>query len=118
MVAETVAGGQPAPAIRSLAPARTSYVCAVMPRRRVHISRIYTEYPNLTHAWLRHSRTFRGAEVVILHGSLEGIVALDSQSAGVLLEHRSSYRARLRPACPECRIRASGPVICPRLPLL
>jgi hypothetical protein len=56
-----------------------------MPKRRSHISRIYTEYPNLTRAWLRYSRTFRDAEVVTLHGSLEGVVATDDESAGVLL---------------------------------
>jgi len=85
MVAETVASGRPAPTIQSLGPARTSYVCAVMPEGRTTVSRIYTEYPNLTRAWLRHSRTFGGAEVITLHGSLEGVVATDDQSAGVLL---------------------------------
>jgi ATP phosphoribosyltransferase len=85
MVAETVAGGRPTPMIRSLAPARTSYVCLLMPEDRGHVSRIYTEYPNLTRAWLRCSRTFRDADVITVHGSLEGIVALDGQSAGVLL---------------------------------
>jgi ATP phosphoribosyltransferase len=85
MVAETVAGGRSAPIIRSLAPARTSYVCLLMPEERGHISRIYTEYPNLTRAWLRCSRTFRDADVITVHGSLEGVVALDGQSAGVLL---------------------------------
>ncbi|MGD0560080.1 MAG: hypothetical protein ABSA93_34575 [Streptosporangiaceae bacterium] len=85
MVAETAAGGGPVPEMRSLAPARASYVCLLMPENRARVSRIYTEYPNLTRAWLGHSRMFRGAEVVTLHGSLEGVVALDDQSAGVLL---------------------------------
>jgi ATP phosphoribosyltransferase len=85
MIAETVAGGRPAPTIRSLAPARTSFVCLAKPERRTHVTRIYTEYPHLTHAWLSCARTFGDAEVVTLHGSIEGIVAVDDQSAGVLL---------------------------------
>ena len=85
MIAETVTGGTPAPVIWSLAPARTSYVCVLAPQRRTRVTRIYTEYPHLTQAWLRRSRLFGRADIVTLHGSIEGVVALDDQSAGVLL---------------------------------
>jgi len=76
MVAEATANGRPTPMIRSLAPARTSYVCLVKPERRTHVTRIYTEYPYLTRAWLGRSHLFGGAEVVTLHGSIEGVIAL------------------------------------------
>lgn len=85
MIAETAAGRRPAPVIHSLAPARTSYVCLLLPPERTHVSRIYTEYPNLTRAWCRHSLAFRDPDVISLHGSLEGVVALDKESAGVIL---------------------------------
>jgi ATP phosphoribosyltransferase len=85
MIAETTAGGRPTPAIHSLAPARTSYVCVLKPEGRTRITRVYTEYPHLTQAWLTHSRTLYGVEVVTLHGSIEGVVAHDNESAGVLL---------------------------------
>jgi ATP phosphoribosyltransferase len=61
MVAETIASGRSAPTIWSLAPTRTSYVCLLKPEQRTHVTRIYTEYPHLTHAWLSHSRMFTGA---------------------------------------------------------
>lgn len=85
MIVEATANGRPTPVIRSLAPARTSYVCVVKPKCRAHISRIYTEYPYLTRAWLTRAHMFGGAEVVTLHGSIEGVVALDDHSVGVIL---------------------------------
>lgn len=85
MIAEATANGRPTPTIRSLAPARTSYVCVVKPERRRRVTRIYTEYPYLTRAWLSRARVFGGADVVTLHGSTEGIIALDHESAGVIL---------------------------------
>jgi ATP phosphoribosyltransferase len=85
MIAEAVASGRPPPFIWSLAPARTSYVCLLKPEQRTTIKRVYTEYPHLARAWLNRSRVFSEADVVTLHGSIEGVVALDDQSAGVLL---------------------------------
>jgi ATP phosphoribosyltransferase len=85
MITEAAANGRPTPAIRSLAPARTSYVCVVKPERRTHVTRIYTEYPYLTRAWLSRAHMFGDAEVVTLHGAIEGVIALDDQSAGVIL---------------------------------
>lgn len=85
MIAEARASVGPTLMIRSLAPARTSYVCLVKPQRRADIKRIYTEYPCLTHAWLNHAHMFDDVEIVTLHGSIEGVVALDDHSAGVFL---------------------------------
>jgi ATP phosphoribosyltransferase len=86
MIAEAAASGiRASPLIWSLAPARTSYVCLVKPESRKQVRRIYTEYPGLTRAWLACSDIFGGAEVVTLHGSSEGVIALDKQSAGVIL---------------------------------
>ncbi|MFH8990201.1 hypothetical protein [Streptomyces sp. NPDC017940] len=70
--------------IRSLAPARTSFVTyATVQGREVH--RIYTEYPHLTKAWAAGSTEHAHCETVVLHGSSEGVIRVDEQSAGVLL---------------------------------
>lgn len=70
--------------IRSLAPARTSFVTYATVQGRT-VDRIYTEYMHLTKAWVAGSREHAHCEIVLLHGSSEGVIHVDSRSAGVLL---------------------------------
>lgn len=63
---------------------RTSYVSYATRRGRT-VTRIYTEYPRITAAWLSSRSGSRNVHLVRVSGSSEGLVAADEDSAGVLL---------------------------------
>lgn len=71
--------------MRSLAPARPSYVCYATVPGRTPVRRLYTEYPATAGRWARATRGLRDAEVVELHGSLEGVVRSDPEAAAFVL---------------------------------
>lgn len=71
--------------MRSLAPARTSFVCLLSPPERFDISVIYTEYPHITRAWARTSSRYGDIEIVPTRGSTEGVIQVDERAAGVAL---------------------------------
>lgn len=71
--------------MRSLAPARTSFVCLLAPPGRTGTQVIYTEYPFLTRAWVRVSRQYHDVEIITTHGSTEGLARVDDRAAGVVL---------------------------------
>lgn len=70
--------------IRPLGPIRTSFVTfeSVQGRR---VERIYTEYPSITRAWVAATKQFADAELIVTHGSSEGVISVDERSGGVLL---------------------------------
>jgi ATP phosphoribosyltransferase len=71
--------------VRSLAPARSSFVCLATVPGRTTTRVVYTEYPSLTRSWKQATRAYRAAHVISVHGSVEGIVRVDRESAGVVL---------------------------------
>lgn len=71
--------------MRSLAPARTSFVCLLSPPERFDIGVIYTEYPHITRAWARTSSRYGDIEIVPTRGSTEGVIQVDERAAGVAL---------------------------------
>ena len=71
--------------VRSLAEARTSFVCFARVSGRRKIRRIYTEYPFLAQSWVAKTSAMRAAEIIRLHGSVEGIAAMDQESAALVL---------------------------------
>lgn len=71
--------------VRSLSPARTSFVCFATVSGRSPIRRLYTEYPATARRWARATSGLRSAEVIPLHGSLEGLVHADPESAAFVL---------------------------------
>ena len=67
-------------------PVRTSFVSFVGVRSRAKITRLYTEYPNITRAWLGAGAPVGSdALIVEVQGSSEGIIRSDDSAGGVLL---------------------------------
>lgn len=71
--------------IRSLAPARASFVCYATVPGRTSIRRLYTEYPHTAARWARSTRGLHDVEVIPLHGSLEGLAREDPDAAAFVL---------------------------------
>jgi ATP phosphoribosyltransferase len=71
--------------MRSLAPARSSFVCYVTVSYRAPISLIYSEYPHLARSWIAATHDLNSAEIITLHGSIEGVVKVDEAAGGIVL---------------------------------
>lgn len=94
MAVETTLSTGAALDMRSLAPARTSFVCLLAPPGRTGTQVIYTEYPFLTRAWVRVSRQYHDVEIITTHGSTEGLARVDDRAAGVVLVTSAGLRGQ------------------------
>jgi ATP phosphoribosyltransferase len=73
--------------IRHFGPIRPSFVCYATLRssKADRIARIYSEYEQITRHWAANTLGLKDVPIVPVHGSSEGLLATDQDSAAVLL---------------------------------